>query len=108
MMDDWRHAEENGQPEIRSAIIVHAIQYRLVTRFTSLIAVEQRVVNDGGQSSTVPVPTEMPAGWSKEAVFGAPATGTPDAFLEALGVALLIGGVGILYACRDKRKGALA
>jgi Ca-activated chloride channel family protein len=107
MMDDWRHENENSQSSIRTAIIAHAIQYHLVTKFTSLIAVERRVVNDGGQSSTVPVPTEMPAGWSTEAVFGAPATGTPDAFLEALGFALLIAGAAIFYISQKKRQGAL-
>lgn len=107
MMDDWRHEGENGQSSLRAAIISHAIQYHLVTKFTSLIAVEHRIVNDGGQSSTVPVPTEMPAGWSSEAVFGAPATGTSDAFLEALGLAFLIAGAGILYLSRSKRQGAL-
>ena len=30
-----------GQPEIRGSIIAHAIHYRLVTRFTSLVAVEE-------------------------------------------------------------------
>jgi Ca-activated chloride channel family protein len=106
MMDDWRHADGKEQSKIRASIIAHAIQYRLVTRFTSLIAVEQIVVNDGGQSSTVPVPTELPAGWKMEGVFGTPATGTADAFLEALGFALLIAGMGLLFACRQK--GALA
>jgi len=106
MMDDWRHADGKEQSKIRASIIAHAIQYRLVTRFTSLIAVEQIVVNDGGQSSRVPVPTELPAGWKMEGVFGTPATGTADAFLEALGFALLIAGMGLLFACRQK--GALA
>jgi LPXTG-motif cell wall-anchored protein len=41
-----------------------------------------------------------------EGVFGTPATGTADAFLEALGFALLIAGMGLLFACRQK--GALA
>ena len=81
MMDQWRHSDENGQAEIRSSMIAHAIRYRLVTRFTSLVAVEQVVVNASGQSNTVAVPTEFPAGWQMDKVFGAPATGTADAFL---------------------------
>jgi hypothetical protein len=36
------------------------------------------------------VSTELPAGMQMDKVFGAPATGTADAFLEALGVALLL------------------
>ncbi len=88
MMDQWRHSDENGQKEIRDSVIAHAIRYRLVTRFTSLVAVEQIVANAGGQSNTVAVPTELPSGWQMEKVFGAPATGTADAFLETLGVTL--------------------
>lgn len=106
LMDHWRESDENGQAEIRASVIAHAIRYRLVTRFTSLVAVEEVVVNAGGQSKTVPVPTELPAGWQMEKVFGAPATGTADAFLETLGVALLL--AGIVLFCFVRRTGALS
>jgi len=106
LMDRWRESDENGQAEIRASVIAHAIRYRLVTRFTSLVAVEEVVVNAGGQSKTVPVPTELPAGWQMEKVFGAPATGTPDAFLEILGVALLL--AGLVLFCFVKKQGALS
>jgi len=89
LMDSWREADPNGQAEIKAKIIAHAIRYRLVTRFTSLVAVEQVVVNTGGAPKTVPVPTEFPEGWKMEGVFGAPATGTSDAFWQALGIVLL-------------------
>jgi len=106
LVDHWRESDENGQAEIRASVIAHAIRYRLVTRFTSLVAVEEVVVNAGGQSKTVPVPTELPAGWQMEKVFGAPATGTADTFLETLGVALLL--VGIVLFCFVRRTGALS
>jgi Ca-activated chloride channel homolog len=106
LMDHWRESDENGQAEIRTSIIAHAIRYRLVTRFTSLVAVEQIVANTSGQSATVAVPTELPAGMQMEKVFGAPATGTADAFLESLGAALLLAGV-VLW-CFVGRRGALS
>ena len=106
LMDQWRHSDENGQKEIRDSVIAHAIRYRLVTRFTSLVAVEEIVANIGGQSKTVPVPTELPAGWQMEKVFGAPATGTADAFLETMGVALLFSGLALLFLLRRVRVGA--
>ena len=106
LMDRWRESDESGQVEIRASVIAHAIRYRLVTRFTSLVAVEQVVVNAGGQSKTVPVPTELPAGWQMEKVFGAPATGTADAFLEILGIALLLAGLVLFFFVR--RSGALS
>src|SRR4029077_12136906 len=105
LMDRWRESDENGQAEIRASVIAHAIRYRLVTRFTSLVAVEEVVVNDGGQSATARVPTELPAGWQMEKVFGAPATGTVDAFLESLGGTFLLGRLVLWRFVR--RRGAL-
>jgi Ca-activated chloride channel family protein len=89
MIDRWRLSDEESRTNVRTEIISHAIRYRLVTRFTSLVAVEEVVANPGGESNTVAVPTELPAGMQMDKVFGAPATGTADDFLEALGVALL-------------------
>ena len=99
LMDRWRQADSR-QAEIRQDVIAHAISYHLVTRFTSLVAVEEVVVNPSGQSATAPVPSELPAGWQMEKVFGAPATGTADAFLESLGIALLLLGLLLLYTQR--------
>jgi Ca-activated chloride channel family protein len=100
LMDTWRHSDEKGQAEIKSSIVAHAIKYRLVTRFTSLIAVEEVVTNVTGQSNTVPVPAELPAGMQMDKVFGAPATGTADDFLESLGIALLFSGLGMWLLMR--------
>jgi hypothetical protein len=105
MMDQWRGSDENEQKEIRDSVIAHAIRYRLVTRFTSLVAVEQVVANIGGQSNTVAVPAELPSGWQMEKVFGAPATGTADEFLETLGTALLFSGMVLVFFLRRARAG---
>ena len=107
-MDGWRAAEESNRTEIRDSVVAHAIRYNLVTRFTSLVAVEEKVVNASGQNDTVPVPTELPAGMQMDKVFGAPATGTADEFLEALGVTLLASGVALLWFMRQVRTGALS
>ena len=92
-MDRWREADEDARASIRTSLITHAIRYRLVTRFTSLVAVEEVIANVGGESRTVAVPAELPAGMELEKVFGAPATGTADAFLDLLGVILLLIGL---------------
>jgi hypothetical protein len=42
----------------------------------------------------------LPAGWRLDKVFGAPATGTADAFLEALGAAFLLGATVLLCLLR--------
>jgi Ca-activated chloride channel family protein len=106
LIDHWRESDENNRAEIRTSVIAHAMQYKLVTRFTSLVAVEEVVVNPGGQLNTAPVPTELPAGMQMDKVFGAPATGTADAFLETLGVSLLAAGIGLMWWVRRVRVGA--
>jgi LPXTG-motif cell wall-anchored protein len=42
-----------------------------------------------------------------EKVFGAPATGTADAFLEALGVGMLLTGLLLLALVRRRNAGAM-
>ncbi|HUM07072.1 MAG TPA: marine proteobacterial sortase target protein [Terriglobales bacterium] len=108
LMDHWRHSDEKGQAEIRGSVIAHAIRYNLVTRFTSLVAVEEVVVNKGGQNNSVAVPTEMPAGWQMDKVFGAPATGTTDEFFETLGITLLVTGIGLWLLSRKQRLAAVS
>jgi hypothetical protein len=71
------------------------------------VAVEEVVVNPGGQMDTAPVPTELPAGMQMDKVFGAPATGTADAFLETLGLSLLVAGTMLLALVRRVRAGAV-
>ncbi len=106
LMDQWRHSDEKGQAEIHGTVIAHAIRYNLVTRFTSLVAVEEVVVNPGGQSATAAVPAELPAGMQLEKVFGAPATGTADAFLEVVGLSLLCAGVLLKFLLKKIPAGA--
>ena len=110
LMDGWRVSQEDERAGIRSTLIAHAIRYRLVTRFTSLVAVEQVVANSSGESTPVAVPTELPAGMQVDKVFGAPATGTADAFLEVLGVSLVL--LSWLLSCvlwrMNRRAGALS
>jgi len=101
-MDRWRESQENGRAQIRADIIAHAIHYRLVTRFTSLVAVEEVVVNPSGQSNKTAVPAELPDGMQMDKVFGAPATGTADAFFETLGITLLVAGVVMLLMVRRR------
>jgi TonB family protein len=61
----------NQKPEIRDAITNIGLEYRLLTQFTSFVAVEERIVTDGGQPRRIEVPVEMPEGVSRSGVFGA-------------------------------------
>lgn len=63
---------QNGNPktEVSEAITQLGLEYRLMTQFTSFVAVEETVVTDGGQPRRIDVPVEMPEGVSYEGVFG--------------------------------------
>ena len=44
------------------------LDYRLMTQFTSFVAVEEMIVTDGGQPRRIDVPVEVPEGVNR-AVF---------------------------------------
>jgi Ca-activated chloride channel family protein len=54
--------------ELREAITGLGLEYRLMTQFTSFVAVEEMTVTDGGQPRRVDVPVELPEGVSPKAV----------------------------------------
>ncbi|MEO6324887.1 MAG: marine proteobacterial sortase target protein [Thermoanaerobaculia bacterium] len=89
-LDAFRSAAESERAAIRMTIVDMALRYNLVTRFTSRVAVEDIIVNPGGEAKTSTVPTELPEGWSAARVLGEnPKTGGPDDFLSRLGLVLL-------------------
>jgi Ca-activated chloride channel family protein len=51
-------------------IVELGLSYRLVTPFTSFVAVEETVVTEGGKPRRVYVPIEIPEGVSHEGIFG--------------------------------------
>jgi len=63
---------QRGQPDagIEEQITGLGLEYRLVTQYTSFVAVEERIVTQGGVPTTVAVPVEMPDGVSYEGIFG--------------------------------------
>lgn len=71
MASDWNGLRAGQVSEqLEQQITALGVEYRLLTQFTSFVAVEEVVVNDGGQQRTVRVPVEMPEGVSYEGVFG--------------------------------------
>lgn len=50
------------RPQLKETITQLGIEYRLMTQFTSFVAVEEMIVTDGGQPRRVDVPVEVPAG----------------------------------------------
>jgi len=72
MAQDWQGAQdENMKPELQKKITQLGLDYRLMTQFTSFVAVEERTVTKDGQPVRVEVPVEMPEGMSYEGLIGA-------------------------------------
>jgi len=58
------------KPELQKEITQLGLDYRLMTQFTSFVAVEERVVTKDGKPVRVEVPVEMPRGVRYEGIFG--------------------------------------
>ena len=56
--------------DLRAQITDVALDYHLMSPYTSFVAVEPTVVNVGGEQKTIEVPTEMADGVSYEGIFG--------------------------------------
>lgn len=69
---------------LRTQIESVALAHRLVTPFTSFVAVEERVVNEGGTQRTVRVPVEMPDGVRYEGIFGSGPAGGSETMARSL------------------------
>jgi Ca-activated chloride channel family protein len=71
MSKDWAGLQGGTmQPDLQKLITALGMQFRLMTQFTSFVAVEETTVTDGGQPRTIQVPVEMPEGVSYQGIFG--------------------------------------
>jgi Ca-activated chloride channel family protein len=69
MDQDYAGAQaENMRPDLKNTITQLGIEYRLMTQFTSFVAVEEMIVTDGGQPRRIDVPVEVPEGVNRRAV----------------------------------------
>ncbi len=59
-----------GGDDLAGQVTNIGLEYRLMTQYTSFVAVEEKVRNEGGKLKTVQVLVEMPEGVSYEGVFG--------------------------------------
>jgi Ca-activated chloride channel homolog len=72
LMDQDLSGIQSGQPkqDIKEEITKLGLAFRLMTQYTSFVAVEEKVITEGGVPKTVAVPVEMPDGVSYEGIFG--------------------------------------
>ncbi|MCG6966155.1 MAG: marine proteobacterial sortase target protein [Chromatiaceae bacterium] len=91
MIDDWMARLLTGDPpdRVREAVLALALDHHLVSRYTSLVAVDHTPTRpDASGFATAAVPARLPAGWSAAAVFGRlPGTATPAALYLLIGLA---------------------
>ena len=71
MAQDYNGVQQgNPKPAVRKAITQLGLDFRLMTQFTSFVAVEELIITEGGQPRRVEVPVELPDGVSYEGIFG--------------------------------------
>jgi hypothetical protein len=71
MSQDFKGAQQgNMKDAVKQSIIQLGLEYRLMTQFTSFVAVEEMIVTDGGQPRRIDVPVEVPEGVNRETAYG--------------------------------------
>jgi Ca-activated chloride channel homolog len=71
MSQDYASVQRgSANANLKDDITRLGIEYRLMTQFTSFVAVEETIVTVGGESKRIEVPVEMPDGVSYEGIFG--------------------------------------
>jgi Ca-activated chloride channel family protein len=83
-----------SEKRIKKDILKIALKHQLVTRFTSRVAVEEKITKQpDGSLLTVKVPVKLPKGWRSSAFFD---TATSDPLMLLLGSLAILGGLIIL------------
>ena len=71
MMRDLAALQSGNYPEeFKRQVTAVGIEFKLMTQFTSFVAVEELTITRGGQPTKIAVPVEMPDGMSYEGVLG--------------------------------------
>ena len=93
MNRDLEAAQQGNFPEdLKKQVIDLGIEFRLLTQFTSFVAVEEMTVTVGGQPTTVRVPVEMPEGVSYEGIFGGSGDASRNLMMRAKSGGMIGGG----------------
>jgi Ca-activated chloride channel family protein len=60
---DLEDAYAAGDRSLEGRIVTTSLRYGVLCRFTAFVAVDSRVVNEGGETRRVTQPVELPSGW---------------------------------------------
>ena len=101
LMDSLR--ENAPEPEIRAAVVDLALTHHLVTKYTSLVAVDRAPARpDAVPLKQAALPTNLPDGWTYDAVFGELPQGATDARFDLLVGALLLAAALLAFGARRR------
>jgi Ca-activated chloride channel family protein len=98
-VDDLMGQDMNGvqqgtmKDDLKQAIIQLGLDFRIMTQFTSFVAVEEMIVTDGGQPRRIDVPVEVPEGVNRDAIFGNERREYSASYGRSLGSLRILGGV---------------
>ena len=97
-------AAHTNPDEAKNAIITTALDHHLVSKYTSLVAIDVTPLRSSGATlNTGAVATNLPEGWNHEAVFGQlPKTATAADLNMLIGLALLVAASGVWF--QSKRR----
>ena len=95
-----------GNPdELRAGILETALAHHLVSKYTSLIAVDKTPVRPAGDPlSSEQVPSLLPYGQNANAIFGFPATATNAPAMRIMGLAWLLSAILFMVMLRTPRR----
>ncbi len=87
-----------AEPEVRRQVVDVALRHQLVSRYTSLVAVEEKIARpDNEMLKRQQMKTNLPKGWQHAKVFGTSARTATNAGLNMLvGILLMISALWIL------------
>jgi Ca-activated chloride channel family protein len=99
LLDDQRRGKDPD--ETRAAVVATALEHHLVSKFTSLVAVDKTPARPLSESlDKEQVPNLLPYGQSQHAIFGFPATATNGPMYRLTGIACLLAALLLLAAMR--------
>ncbi len=98
-----------AESEVKQAVVEVALEHQLVSRYTSLIAVDKTPSRPVAKSlKSKALPTNMPKGWTQNKVFGQlPQTATPAQLKLLIGALLLFIALTIRWVCRREQHSSL-
>ncbi|WP_328989007.1 VIT domain-containing protein [Kribbella sp. NBC_01245] len=69
-LEDRYAAEAENPRELERQIVAVSLRHKVLCRFTALVAVDSRVVAEGGPAHRVIQPVELPSGWDADQFVG--------------------------------------